>query len=137
MHLALYASNPDIAAVVHAHPPYATTFAVLGETIPTGFLAEAELFFGVIPTLPFAVPGTPAVGAALRPFARTAIAALLANHGAVTWGPDLESACNRMESLEAICQVIYQARLLGTPRPIPPDQLPALTQKRVSGGGIR
>jgi L-fuculose-phosphate aldolase len=130
MHLALYRANPAIGGVVHCHPPFATAFAVLGESIPAEFLPEAAIFFGEVPLAPYAMTGTPAMGAVLEPFARDHVAALLQNHGAVAWGRDLELAYGFMESLEAICRSLHYARQIGTPRKIAPEHLPALEALR-------
>lgn len=123
MHLAIYRADARVRAVVHTHPPFATAFAVLGETIPTEFLPEAALFFGEIPLAPYATTGTPAMGDVLRPLVPGHCAALLANHGAVTWGPDLERAYAYMDSLEAICRVLHHARQIGIPRAIGAEHL--------------
>lgn len=130
LHVALYQAAPSIGAVVHAHPPFATTFAVLGETLPCGVLAEGELFLGDVPLIPYLTPGTPAVGAAVAAHARSAVAALLSNHGAVTWGATLEEAYLLMETLESVSRVVYLARLLGGGRPIGPGLLEALRSRR-------
>ena len=66
MHLELYAANPGIGAIIHTHPPYATTFAVLGETISTGILPEGDVFLGPVPLIPYQTPGTRDMGRALR-----------------------------------------------------------------------
>src|SRR3982074_3573528 len=52
LHLAIYHHRPDVCAVVHSPAPPATAFAVAGEPVPTGVLAEAEYFLGVVPTVP-------------------------------------------------------------------------------------
>jgi L-fuculose-phosphate aldolase len=121
MHLEVYAASPAVRAVIHCHPPFATTFAVLGETIPTGVLPEGEVFLGPVPLIPYQTPGTRAMGLALRPYVTDHVAAILQNHGTVTWGPDLETAYVLTETLEAVCRVVYQARL-GELRRIPPDK---------------
>lgn len=118
MHLALYRADDAIGAVVHTHPLYATTFAVLGERVPTDLSPEGTVFLGEVPLVPYRTTGTAAMGEVLAPLARAHVAALLANHGAVTWGPDLETAYALTETLEAVARIAYQARLIGTPRPI-------------------
>ncbi|MBN2448638.1 MAG: class II aldolase/adducin family protein [Phycisphaerae bacterium] len=137
MHLALYAADASIQAVVHAHPPFATTFAVLGRPLPRGILQEAEILLGEVALADYATTGTQALAEVLRPLPRRHTAALLRNHGAVTWGADLESTYQLMETLEAVCRVLYQARQLGTPQRIPPGQLRELEQMRAERRGIR
>ncbi|MDX2199576.1 MAG: class II aldolase/adducin family protein [Phycisphaerae bacterium] len=131
MHLAAYAADAGVRAVVHLHPPYATTFAVLGESVPTGHLPEAEIFFGAVPLVPYATTGTPAMGEVLRPFVREHCVALLQNHGAVSWAVDLERAYCLIESLEAVCRVVHQARQIGTPREIAAEKRRELADLRV------
>lgn len=135
LHLAMYRANARVGAVIHTHPPFATTFAVLGEAPPTGLLAEAEIFLGTVPALAYAEPGTAAVGDAVAPLANSHVAAILRNHGVVTWGRDLDQAYNFSESLEAVCRVAYQARLIGEPHRIPAEALGALARRRMREWG--
>ena len=130
MHLEIYAANPAVRAVVHVHPPFATTFAIRGQPIPTGVLPEADVFLGPVPVIPYQTPGTREMGTALRPYATNHVAALLQNHGAVTWGPDLETAYVLAETLEAVCRVVFQARQMGGLRPIPSERQPELARMR-------
>lgn len=114
MHLALYAARPDVGAVVHAHPPTATGFAVAGETIASDVLPEVIFQVGEVALVPFALPGTGALAEALAPFARDHDAFLLANHGATTVGRTLDDALQRMESLEHAARILLAARQVGT-----------------------
>ncbi len=122
MHLEVYAASPAVRAVIHCHPPFATAFAVLGETIPTGVLPEGDVLLGPVPLIPYQTPGTREMGLALRPYVADHVAAILQNHGTVTWGLDLETAYVLTETLEAVCRVVYQAQQLGELRLIPPDK---------------
>ena len=72
--------------MVHAHPPAATAFAVAGEGIPANVLPEVALLMGEVPVVPYATPGTPALGDAVEPYLDAHEAVLLANHGALAWG---------------------------------------------------
>lgn len=123
LHLEIYRTADErgwsVGGVVHAHPPFATTFALLGETIPGGLLPEGDIFLEHVPLVPYRTPGTLAAAQAIRPYVRPSGAALLQNHGAVTWGRDVDAAYLLMETLEAVCRVYHQARLIGQPRPIP------------------
>lgn len=122
MHLAVYRRSATVQAIVHAHPPFATTFAVLGEGMPGGLLPEGELFLGEVPLVPYGLTGSDELADRVAEYLPEHTAALLQNHGAVTWGRDLEEAYTLMETLEAACRVAYQARLIGTPQPIPADR---------------
>lgn len=126
LHLRVYRARPDCGAVVHAHPPAATAFAVAGEGIPGDVLPEVILLMGSVPVVPYATTGTPALGDALEPFLVDHVAVLLANHGAVTWGPDLATARIRMESLEHAARILMGARALGRVTRLTPEQISAL-----------
>jgi L-fuculose-phosphate aldolase len=113
LHLAIYAERPDISSIIHCHPPHALAFAITGQPIPTGILPEAELFLGDVPTVPYVVPGSAELASAVRLHIGTANVLLLANHGTVNCGADLETAWFRAELLEAYCRVLFLARQLG------------------------
>ena len=130
MHLAILAQRPDAGAVVHAHPPVATGFAVAGRVLGDGSLAELVAQFGTVPVVPFGAPGTPELGERVRPFVREHDALLLANHGAVTLGPTVEAACWRTESLEQGARILLVARLLGGARPLTPEEVARLVAPR-------
>jgi L-fuculose-phosphate aldolase len=116
--------------VVHAHPPVATAFAVAGEPMPADVLPELILYLGDVPVAPYATTGTPALGDVVEPLLARHVAVLLANHGAVTWGPDLATARIRMESLEHSARILLAARVLGRTTRLSPDQIDALDRLR-------
>jgi L-fuculose-phosphate aldolase len=122
----------ECGAVVHAHPPTATGFATARRELPADVLPELILLMGRVPLVPYATPGTPAVGDLIEPIAHDAgcHAALLASHGAVTWGPDLSLAQIRMESLEHAARILLAADALGGATPLTRDQVQALTERR-------
>jgi L-fuculose-phosphate aldolase len=130
LHLRVYRRRPDCGAVVHAHPPAATAFAVAGEGIPGDVLPEITLLMGEVPLVPYATTGTPALGDAAEPFIPDHDAVLLTNHGALTWGPDLRMARIRMESLEHGARILLAARALGTVRRLTREQIDALQRLR-------
>ena len=113
MHLRIYRRRDDVRAVVHAHPPTATGFAVAGESFMAPVLPEVILQMGAVPLVPYATPGTEELPDAMEPFLAAHDAFLLANHGATTLGPSLEVAHQRMESLEHAARITLTARLLG------------------------
>ena len=130
MHLAAYAARPDVRAVVHAHPPTATGFAVAGEDFMAPVLPEIILLLGRVPLVPYATPGTPALAEALAPWLPGHDAFLLANHGATTLGPTLEVALQRMESLEHAARILLAARLVGRVHALTPAQAGELDVRR-------
>jgi L-fuculose-phosphate aldolase len=119
LHLRMYARRPDCQAVVHAHPPIATGFALAGEPIPDNLMPEAAYVLGSVATVPFGMPGTDEVPDAIDPLLDDHKTFLMSHHGAVVMGKDLMDACNRMEVLERVAHVVLTARLLGEPRPMP------------------
>lgn len=112
MHLGLYSARRDVQAVVHAHPPFATSFAYAEQCLDLGGSPEGLAVVGPVALLPFAEPGTDAVPASFAPFADNHNAFLMSRHGATTVGSSVEEAFNRMETLERLAQVMYQARIL-------------------------
>jgi L-fuculose-phosphate aldolase len=135
LHLAIYAARPDVGAVVHAHPPYATALACSGSALlERPFMAEAVVSIGPsIPTVPFAQPGPPAV-AALAGFAADHDAVLLASHGALAWGKDLEQASLRLELVEHLARVATLALATGGVRYLPDAAVAPLLQARARAG---
>jgi L-fuculose-phosphate aldolase len=126
MHLAIYRARPDVHAIVHAHPPTATGFAVAGETLPDGVLPELVCQMGAVALVPYFTPGTPAAATALAPYLSSHDAFLLANHGATTVGATLDAAHRRMESLEHAARILLAARLVGRVTPLTDEQRSAL-----------
>jgi L-fuculose-phosphate aldolase len=134
LHLTVYRHRPDVQAVVHAHPPTATGFAVAGVALDEALLAEAVVSLGAgVPTVPFAPPGAAACEA-LAPFTQAHDAVLLGNHGVLSWGPDLETAYLRMELVEHLAKIALTARQLGGVRPLPSSVLPQLLIAREQAG---
>jgi L-fuculose-phosphate aldolase len=118
LHLRILRHRPDVQAVVHAHPPTATGFAVAGQEIPANVLPELIFVVGPVPLVPYGTPGTPELGDRIVPFLKGADALLLANHGAVTMGRSLDQAWIRMESLEHAARIIVAARAIGDAQPL-------------------
>jgi L-fuculose-phosphate aldolase len=119
MHAAIYRRRPDVNAVVHAHPPFATAFAVAHMPLDQPILAEAVLVLGPVPLVRYAPPSTAELAEAVAEgLVGGAGAALLANHGAVTVGETLARAHQRMETLEHVARVTLLARLLGRTSPL-------------------
>lgn len=134
MHLAIYAERTDVRAVVHAHPPVATGFAVAGVDLPAAALAEGLAVFGCVPVAPYGTPSTAELAAAVQQPARGFDAMLLANHGAVTVGADLDQAVERMAQLEHLAQIALVSHLLGGPRNLTREQIDALSRLRQAQG---
>jgi L-fuculose-phosphate aldolase len=137
MHLLAYELRPDIAAVVHAHLPYATACTLAGIDLLEPILPEVVITLGGIPTAPYATPGTAEVPEAIRGIIQEYDALLLSRHGAMTVGPDVMDAYNKMEKLEHTARVVLAARLQGPLPPLPPAEVEKLRRlaEKYKGGG--
>lgn len=113
LHLAIYKERPDVKACVHCHPPYATAFAVAHEPIPKCVLPEVEVFLGEVPIAEYETPGTTKFAETIVPYVKDCNTIILANHGTVTFGPDLEKAYWNSEIIDAYCKILLLARQLG------------------------
>jgi L-fuculose-phosphate aldolase len=113
MHLEVYRNRPDAKAVVHAHPPTATGFAVAGIALDRAVLAEVITTLGSIPIAEYATPSTEELPAAVRKYIKAHDGLLLANHGALALGGDVFAAYYRMETIEHFARISLTARLLG------------------------
>jgi L-fuculose-phosphate aldolase len=113
MHLLIYRVRPDVCAICHAHPPIATGYAAAGLPLDKPILSEAVFSLGCVPLAPYGTPGTTEVCDSIEPLLRNYDAILLANHGVVTYGPDLLTAFFRMETVEHVALVALVTQLLG------------------------
>lgn len=130
MHLAVYELRPDVRAVVHAHPPTATGFAVAGIALDRAVLAEVVTTLGSIPIAPYGTPSTHELADGVRQFIRAHDGLLLANHGAITVGGDLHSAYYKMETVEHFARISLVARLLGRETLLSRDEVDRLQALR-------
>ena len=116
LHLMVYQTRPEINAVVHAHPPLAGAFSLVGRDLDFSGLPEALLHLGHVPTVAYAKPGGTELAEAVRPYLHEGNALLLSHHGTLTFGNDLESAWAYTEKLESASQMLWAAESLGGPR---------------------
>jgi len=130
LHREIYAVRPDVAAVCHGHPPWATAFAAAGQALDGCLLPEVVATLGAVPLAPYATPGTEEVPRAVRDLVARHDALLLANHGVVTVGATLTEAFFRLETVERLAQVTLLARLAGGERRLGAGDVAALR-----GGG--
>lgn len=130
MHLVAYRHRPDVHAVVHAHPPLSTGFAVAGVPLDRAVLAEVVTTLGAIPIADYATPSTPALPAAVEPYVKTHDAMLLANHGALALGADLFAAYYKMETIEHFARISLVARMLGRENLLSGEEVGRLQQLR-------
>jgi L-fuculose-phosphate aldolase len=134
MHLEIYRNRPDVNAVVHAHPPLATGFAVAGIPLTRAVLAEVITTLGSIPIAEYATPSTAELPEAVRKYIKAHDGMLLANHGAVTCGDSVTSAYHKMETIEHFAKISLVARLLGRENLISRDEVERLQGLRGTYG---
>jgi len=134
MHVAVYRRRPDVRAVVHAHPPVATGFAVAAIALDRPVLAEPVVTLGPVPVVPFGTPSTADLAERVADAIPSAHALLLANHGALTVGETLWRAWERMETLEQYARIALVARLLGASNELSAEAVAALEALRVPAG---
>jgi len=134
MHLEVYRQRPDVQAVVHAHPPIATGFAVAGIPLDRAVLAEVLTTLGSVPIAEYATPSTKELPEAVRKYIRAHDGMLLANHGALTVGGDLYSAYFKMETVEHFAKISLVARLLGRENLISREEVMRLQELRGTYG---
>jgi L-fuculose-phosphate aldolase len=134
MHLEVYRQRPEVRAVVHAHPPIATGFAVAGIPLDRAVLAEVVTTLGSVPIAEYATPSTKELPAAVRKYVKAHDGMLLANHGALTMGADLFSAYYKMETIEHFAKISLVARLLGGERLLSREEVGRLEKLRGSYG---
>ena len=136
MHLSVYKHRPDVMSVCHAHPPYATGFAVAGIPLDKCILPEVIIVLGGIPIVEYGTPGTAEFFQPVLKIIDKYDAYLLANHGALTMGKDVVNAYHKMETLEHFAHIAFVAQQLGHMNVLNSEQVRKLTDLR-SKFGIR
>jgi L-fuculose-phosphate aldolase len=126
-HLAVYAAT-DAAAIVHTHSPAATAVSTLCDELPPIHYLVG-VFGGPVAVAPYATYGTPELAGNVTAALRGRSACLMANHGALTTGPDLATAYVRATYLEWLCDVYLRAASAGTPRLLPAEEISLATGK--------
>ena len=130
MHLRCYADREDVGAVLHAHPPTATGFAVAHVPLDRYDMIETVVALGSIPITPYGTPSTYEVPEAIAPYIQEHDAVLLENHGALTVGSNLVEAYYKMETLELFAKINLNAYLLGGPKEISRENIDKLINLR-------
>ena len=128
MHLEAYRQRTNIRAVIHAHPSNATALTVAGIPFPVDILPEVLECLGPVPTTRFALPSSDDNARAISGFVKEHNAILIRNHGAITFGVDLEEALNHLERLESVAKTVVTAHLLGKVNHLPDEMMPALRE---------
>ena len=130
MHLRCYKEREDVGAVLHAHPPTATGYAVAHVPLDRYTMIETVAAIGSIPVTPYGTPSTYEVPDAIAPYLQEHDVLLLANHGALTVGADAITADYRMETLELFAKISLTAHLLGGEKEISEENIQKLIDLR-------
>lgn len=135
LHLAAYRARPEVEVVLHAHPPCATAFGLVGLELSPVAMPELVVSLGAsIPTLPRAMPRTPEAVKNVEAAAARVDAMLLAGNGALTLGADLSQALLRMELVEHYAKILTAARALGEVAPLAAADVTKLLEARKKAG---
>lgn len=122
-HLYLYRHCPEIGGVVHTHSNYATSFALLGKSIPAYLTAIADEFGEKIPCAPYVDNVGDNIGKTILKHMGKAPAVLLAHHGTFAYGKTPSAALKAAVMLEDVARTCHLALLLGKPKPLPAKEV--------------
>lgn len=132
LHLHAYNCRPDVAAIVHAHPPTAVALTLAGVSMAEPLLPEALLALGPVPTTPYARTGTAELAHAIDAVVADHDALLLSHHGGLTLARTPTAAYFLMEQVEHCAKIIHAAVLLGPPIRLPAERIDELLELRRS-----
>jgi len=119
LHRAAYRARPEIGCVIHAHPPTTGGFAVAGISLDPPFMAEPVVSLGpTIPLIPFFPPGDSRLDTVIEEGFAKADVLMLANHGVLAVGANLEQAFLRIELVEHLAKIALVARQVGGIKPL-------------------
>lgn len=137
MHLRVYKERSDVKSVVHAHPPYGTSYAIAGIPLDKAIMPEAVIALGDVPIAEYGTPSTDEIPEAVAKFLQCYDAVLLENHGALTYGSDLMTAYFKMESLEFYAKLMFISSQIGQPQVLNNNQVDKLIdiRKQMNIGG--
>ena len=113
MHLGVYRARPDVMAIVHAHPVYATSFAVAQKKLDVSLTGESFAVLGEPILAPYALMGSDSLAENVANAATKGNVILLQNHGVLTVGKDLYQAYDRMEIVEFAAKIQVITQVLG------------------------
>lgn len=132
VHRHVYRHRPDVNAVVHAHPLYATVHAVCGKPLTQQIMPESTILLGEVPIAPYGTPSTMDLPDSITAYLQTHDALLLENHGALSYGVDLDNAHFKMEALDYYAKVVYLASQYGGAHEFSPAEVDKLIELRKS-----
>ena len=127
VHCEIYKARPDVEAVVHAHAAYATILGMSG--LPFLPVTTEAAFLADLPRVPFIMPGSKELAAAVRQALGGGMAVLMQNHGLVVAASSLRRAADTAEVIERVCQLIWGCYAVGKKPPtLPKDVLVTLRE---------
>ena len=130
MHMRVYKERPDVNSVVHAHPMYATGFAIAGIPLTQPIMPEAVITLGCVPIAEYGTPSTEEIPDAISKYLQYYDAVLLENHGALSYSDSLLAAYHKMESVEFYAKLLFIAKQLGGPKELSKAQVERLYEIR-------
>ncbi len=130
MHMRVYKHRPDVNAVVHAHPIYATSFAIAGIPLTQPIMPEAVIALGCVPIAEYGTPSTDEIPDAVEKYLQYYDAVLLESHGALTYSDSLLAAYHKMESVEFYAELLFKSRQLGGPKEFSEERVQQLYEIR-------
>ncbi len=130
MHMRVYKERPDVKAVVHAHPIYATSFAIAGIPLTQPIMPEAVIALGCVPIAEYGTPSTHEIPDAVSKYLQYYDAVLLENHGALAYSDSLLAAYHKMESLEFYAELLFLSKQLGGPQELSKERVEKLYEIR-------
>lgn len=129
-HLAIYKGAPSAKSVVHAHPVYATAFAIAGVEPPQCLIPELEVFAGKVILAPYKTPGSKEMAETIQPLAAMHQSILMGSHGVICWGFGVEDAYWKMENTDSFCRTVLAAAPLKSRSMIPGEKVSELLDIR-------
>jgi len=137
MHKMVFDNAPKARVVFHAHPPTAIAYSIATKEkfLPEDLMSELILSVGTVPIVPYARPGSLAMGDVLKPYLPTSRVMILKHHGALSWGESVEEALSGMERLEHTCEILMKVNAFGgVASSLPSDEINWLKKKRIELG---
>jgi len=126
MHLAIYNNRSDVKAIVHAHPVFATSFAIAGKDIKTNLAGEARAVLGKPVVASYALMGSQDLANTVAEVSLNGNVILMENHGILTLGENLLQAYDRMEVLDAAAKMTFITSFMGGGKELTEEELKAI-----------
>ncbi|MDP4180752.1 MAG: class II aldolase/adducin family protein [Bacillota bacterium] len=130
LHALSYINRTDINAVIHAHSPYTTAYAIANKAIETKAYPEMIVFFDKIPLADYGTQATDEIFDGVKKYIPDHDAILLANHGIITIGKDIYDTFYRLEAAESIAKALILSEFLGGGKDLPQAKIDELYEIR-------